>query len=200
MANTTNNNGSCDAQGGANAVNCVQQVQPSNSPSTQPPSPVTKSSTPSAPETNNGSPSSGSSAQVTLSSPPTDLTPVGQAGWTLDWHKQVYLQSQGIIITRIGPQAANGGNSDILYIPGNGWTNGNESSLFYWPATIRPGPATIYSYIMNVMSQTGPDGIVSHPGDTIDWISLSTDVVSYIYVTGVSSQGVNIDMWVWTKS
>jgi hypothetical protein len=28
---TTNNNGSCDAQGGANKVNCIQQIQPSTS-------------------------------------------------------------------------------------------------------------------------------------------------------------------------
>lgn len=32
---TTNNNGNCDAQGGANAVNCSQSVQPSKLPSSQ---------------------------------------------------------------------------------------------------------------------------------------------------------------------
>jgi hypothetical protein len=36
-------------------------------------------------------------------------------------------------------------------------------------------------------------------GEMLDWIDQNNDMVGYIYVTGVNSQGVEVEMWVWAK-
>jgi len=128
------------------------------------------------------------------------LTPTEQSGWILDWHQQVSIESQGIIVTHAGPQAGNGSNFDIQYVPGDGWAASNDTQeMDDWPSTIRPGPATIVGFIMAGAPSSAPQGAIAHIGDTIDWISQSNNVVGYMDVTGLDAGGVEVDMWVWTK-
>lgn len=63
---TTNNNGSCDAQGAANAVNCGQPVQPSNLSSSQSPSPSAPDSKQGPPNGSSGLPPSPSPSATQL--------------------------------------------------------------------------------------------------------------------------------------
>jgi hypothetical protein len=183
---STTNNGNCDAQGGSNPVTCTQSG--------------VKASVSSAPAVRQSTPPSSAGIPRPSTIIPV-LVPVNQQGWTLDWRQHVLIESQGIIVTAVGPQAGNGSNFDIQYVPDDGWHAGNNTGeMDNWPRTTPPGPASINGFIMAGAATSAPQGSIAHPGDTIDWINQDSNMIGYIDVTGLNASGVEVDMWVWSKS
>ena len=128
------------------------------------------------------------------------VTPTEQPGWTLEWHQKVSIQSPGVVITRVGYTVGDGSNFDLQYVPGNGWAAGNNIvEIDNWPVNLKPGPAAINGFLNAGDATSSPVGSVAHVGDTIDWIN-ENNVIGYLDVTAVNSQGIDVDMWVWIKN
>lgn len=126
------------------------------------------------------------------------VKPRRQPGWTLDWNDRVSIQSQGIVVTRVGPQTGTGSNGDIDYLPGNGWSSGNNTlQMDNWPSTIHPGPSTIYGFMNNGGNTTRAG--TAQVGEELEWINQNQNMIGYLFVTGVNPGGAEVGMWIWTK-
>lgn len=128
---------------------------------------------------------------------------VSQSGWALAWHTNVSIGPQGVIVGNSGPQAGDGNNYDIQYLPGdgNGW-NDSTDCFNYWLNHYRPGPATIDGIISNECNDNVA-GTQAHIGDRL-YIGLGDgngiDRIGYMQVVGMAGANVIVDMWVWNAS
>jgi hypothetical protein len=179
------------------------------------PSPASPTHRP-APTATNPNPSPQSTPSQTAKQPspePTTTTPVipllrpiiNQSGWTLAWHQHVLIGPQGIIFGFSGPQASDGSNYDLQYVPGsdNGWGYGGFVDAFNpWSYNYSPGPATING-ISGTSTGSDVAGMEAHVGDRL-YVTRSTafrvDRIAYMQIVGVGRGGVVADIWTWNAS
>jgi hypothetical protein len=134
------------------------------------------------------------------------LQPVDQSGWSLAWHKEISIGSAGVVMALTGPQAGTGSKYDLQYIPGgeNGWRDSDDAGyLMYWTYKYHPGPATIDGMIENAVDQNSsldPYGMQAHAGDRISYQNVTSNIIGYMQVIRVTSQGVVVDAWLWDNA
>ena len=133
------------------------------------------------------------------------LKPINQTGWVLDWHGQMAIGPQGVTITHSGPQASNGSDFTLQYIPGagnGGWGVGNQAGeIIYWLNNYAPGSATINGIIDygNYQGQN-PVGTQANVGDRLCFEDEQSDIIVYMQVLRTSGGYTETDSWQWDAS
>jgi hypothetical protein len=126
---------------------------------------------------------------------------ITQPGWALEWHRDVSIGPQGVILSNSGARPSNGSNYDLQYLPGNGngWNN-NVSYSDYWSHQFKFGPANIVGIIGGSGEYDNVAGTQASVGDRL-WTASTgdngIDRITYMQVIGVGAENVVVDMWVW---